>query len=45
MEIMHQTYDNFYKLFKLIVNSMFPVANTCAIDHVSCFEGTWCALQ
>ena len=37
--IMHQIYDNFYKLFMLIVNSMFPVAKTYAMGHVICFEG------
>ena len=43
--IMHQIYDNFYKLFMLMVNSIFPVAKTNAIGHVSCFEGAWCVLQ
>ena len=38
MEIMHEVYGTLYKLFKLIVNSMFPVAKTYARDHVSCFE-------
>ena len=38
MEIMNQTYVNVYKLYRLRVNSMFPVAELYARYHVSCFE-------